>query len=217
MAIRAALFDLDGTLLDSMGMWAQIDERFLSARGIPVPDDYQMAISVMRIHEAAEYTVRRFGLQDTPQQLEREWMDMARDEYAHRVPLKPHARRCLEMMRARGMLLGTVSSLVPELLELALRREGVYALFNAFTAASEAARGKAYPDAYLLAAGRLGVSPGECVMYDDLPEALMGARAAGMATVGVYDAHAHVALCDMERAADRVIFSFEEEAARLTD
>ena len=215
MAIKAALFDLDGTLLDSMGVWAHIDEQFLSVRGIPVPDDYQLAIAALRVHEAAAYTIRRFTLAETPEQVAREWMDMAREEFASRVALKPHARQLLELMRARGLRLGTVSSLAPELFEPALRRNGVYGLFDAFTSASEAPRSKAYPDAYLLAAGRLGAQPCECVMYDDLPEALMGARAAGMATVGVYDGHARVTAGELERAADRFIYDFKEEISRL--
>ena len=103
MDIRAAFFDLDGTLLDSIGMWAEIDRRSLGRRGIAVPEDYQKAVSVMRIHEAARYTVERFGLPEDPQDLEREWMDMARREYAHNVPLKPGAREYLNALRAQGV------------------------------------------------------------------------------------------------------------------
>ena len=125
MDIRAAFFDLDGTLLDSMGMWAEIDRRSLGRRGIAVPEDYQKAVSVMRIHEAARYTVERFGLPEDPQDLEREWMDMARREYAHNVPLKPGAREYLNALRAQGVRLGVLTSTAPGLFEpraQALRR-----------------------------------------------------------------------------------------------
>lgn len=215
MYMEAALFDLDGTLLDSMGMWADIDERYLGRRGIAVPPGYQLAISAMRIADAATYSVRLFGLTDTPEQLMDEWLSMAREEYEQRIALKPHARQYLELLRARGVRLGTVSSLTRSLYEPVLRRNGVYELFDAFTSASEESRGKAYPDAYLLAADKLGIAPERCAMYDDLPEALLGARAAGMTTIGVYDPRAHAAREDMLRAADRFIMSFEDEIARI--
>ena len=187
MDIRAAFFDLDGTLLDSMGMWAEIDRRSLGRRGIAVPEDYQKAVSVMRIHEAARYTVERFGLPENPQDLEREWMDMARCEYAHNVPLKPGAREYLN----------------------ALKRCGVYELFDVVMSAAEVPRGKAFPDAYIMAAQRMGVEPRECAMYDDMAPALRAARAAGMYAVGVYDAHAGTARAELEAAADEFIESFD--------
>lgn len=218
MGYRAALFDLDGTLLDSMGMWAEIDARSLGARGIhPVPPDYQQAVAAMRIDEAAIYTITRFGLSDSPESLRAEWLDMARREYESSICLKPHALSLLKALRARGILIGTVSTLTRDQFEPPLRRGGAYELFDAFTSASEAPRGKAYPDAYLIAAGRLGVSPDECIMYDDMPEALGGARAAGMFTVGVSDPHARVTRQELCLAAHRCIDDLAGEAARWAE
>lgn len=211
MKINAALFDLDGTLLDSMGMWAGIDERFLQKRGIAVPKDYQFAVSVMRIHEASRYTISRFSLSDSPESIEKEWLDMARDEYAYRIELKPYAAEFLHALHARGIKLGIVTSSVSELYEPLLKRCKIDALFTAYTSAHEAARGKAYPDAYLLAAHKLSVEPSACVMYDDLPQALIGAKAAGMYTVGVIDSTDAGHRRELMRAADRCIESFDEE------
>lgn len=209
MDIKAAFFDLDGTLLDSMGMWAEIDRRSLGRRGIAVPEDFQKAVSVMRIHEAARYTVERFGLPEDPQDLEREWMDMARREYAHNVPLKPGAWEYLNALRAQGVRLGVLTSTAPGLFEPALKRCGVYELFDVVMSAAEVPRGKAFPDAYIMAAQRMGVEPRECAMYDDMAPALRAARAAGMYAVGVYDAHAGTARAELEAAADEFIESFD--------
>ncbi|MBQ7982619.1 MAG: HAD family phosphatase, partial [Clostridia bacterium] len=87
---RAAIFDLDGTLLDSMGVWLEVDEIFLSRRGIALPDDYAQAISPMGFPAAAEYTKRRFCLPEDEAAIMAEWHDLAVDAYAHRVPLKPY-------------------------------------------------------------------------------------------------------------------------------
>lgn len=209
--ICAALFDLDGTLLDSMGMWAGVDERFLQKRGIAVPKDYQDAVSVMRMHEASRYTISRFSLRESPEAIEKEWLDMARDEYAYHIELKPYAAEYLHMLHAHGIKLGVVTSNVGELYEPLLRRCGIDGLFTACTSAHEVARGKAFPDAYLLAADRLSAKPDTCIMYDDMPQALIGAKAAGMYTVGVLDSTDVQHRRELMRAADRCIESFDEE------
>ncbi|HIU46238.1 MAG TPA: HAD family phosphatase [Candidatus Fimadaptatus faecigallinarum] len=215
MGIKAALFDLDGTLLDSMWVWRRVDERSLTARGVALPDDYTRAISAMRMHDAAEYTARRFKLDVEPEALLAEWKAMARDEYAHNVPLKAHARELLELYRKRGVRLGIVSSLTPDLYEPVLTRCGVMELFDLVLSATESPRGKAHPDIYVAAAARLGVRADECVMYDDVPEALCGARAAGMCAVGVYDAHCPNARAELAGVAARFIMDFAEEIGIL--
>lgn len=79
---KGAIFDLDGTLLDSMGVWDQVDIDFLSKRGIDVPDDYMTKVAAMQFRQIAEYTIARFSLTDTPEELMDEWDHMARVMYA---------------------------------------------------------------------------------------------------------------------------------------
>lgn len=93
---RAAIFDLDGTLLDSMGVWDAVDVEFLGRRGFDVPADYMQKVSAMQFHDIAAYTIRRFGLDDTPEELMREWNDLAYEAYTTTVELKPGARAYLE-------------------------------------------------------------------------------------------------------------------------
>ena len=89
---KGAIFDLDGTLLDSMGVWDQVDIDFLSKRGIDVPDDYMTKVAAMQFRQIAEYTIARFSLTDTPEELMDEWDHMARVMYATVVEAKPYAR-----------------------------------------------------------------------------------------------------------------------------
>ena len=93
---KGAIFDLDGTLLDSMGVWDQVDVDFLAKRGIEVPDDYMQKVAAMQFRQIAEYTIARFGLSDTPEALMEEWDHMARVMYATVVEDKPYAREYLE-------------------------------------------------------------------------------------------------------------------------
>ena len=82
---KGAIFDLDGTLLDSMWVWDDIDVAFLKKRGLEVPPDYQEAITPLGFLEAARYTIRRFGFPETPEELIQEWHQMAVDAYTYEV------------------------------------------------------------------------------------------------------------------------------------
>lgn len=83
-----AIFDLDGTLLDSMGVWRKIDEDFLGKRGFIVPDDYLVAITSKNFDAAAEYTKERFNLPESEEEIIKEWFDMAIEAYTNEVKLK---------------------------------------------------------------------------------------------------------------------------------
>ncbi|MCI6260966.1 MAG: HAD family phosphatase [Pyramidobacter sp.] len=188
MEFAGALFDLDGTLIDSADVWARIDAEFLRRRGLVVPDDYMCAVSSKKFSEAAVYTIARFGLDETAEALAAEWLEMARREYGSGVFLRPHAGEYLRWLKARGVKLGTVTGLPHSLAEAALKNNGVYALFDAFTSADETPRGKEHPAVYLLAARRLGVTPADCAVFEDVPACLESARAAGMKVFAVRNA-----------------------------
>ena len=165
---KAAIFDLDGTLLDSMGVWDQVDIDFLNKRGIEVPPDYMTKVSAMQFRQIAEYTIARFGLTDTPEELMQEWDDMASVAYSTTVEAKPGALDYLRDLKASGVKLGVATSLPPHLREPALRHVGMFDLFNDIVSVDDANDvGKDQPDVYLLAAKRLGAAPVDCTVFED--------------------------------------------------
>lgn len=207
---KGAIFDLDGTLLDSMGVWSRVDIEFLEKRGIALPADYAAAVKAMSFSEAARYTIRRFGLAQTENEIIEEWREMVQEEYACRIPLKPGAGVYLSRLHRDGVRIGLATACGRELYEPALVNNGIFGLFDAFASVSEAGRGKGFPDIYLLAAKRLGVNPGDCTVFEDIPEAVRGAKAAGMRTVGVFDAASAGDRVEMERLADAFIENFTD-------
>lgn len=206
----AAVFDLDGTLLDSMWVWHAVDRAFFAARGLAVPEDYVEKIQPLTFRETAEYTAARFALPESPQEIMAEWEAMSFREYRDHVKLKPGAGEVLRALRARGVRLGTATNLSAPTARAVLAQNGVLELFDALTTTEEVPRGKGYPDIYLLAARKLGVPPGRCVAFDDVAQALRGIRAAGMAACAVREPAMPQDWEEMTRLADFSILRFED-------
>ncbi len=208
--IKCAIFDLDGTLLDSMGVWDAIDTEFFAKRGMPVPDDYMKMIAPMGFRQAAEYTVKRFCLNETPAALIDEWNGMAYEKYSNSVPLKPHAKELLEYLKSRGILIALATATAERLAVPALKNCGVYSLFDLTASTDRVARGKGFPDIYLYAAKTLGVRPENCAVFEDIPEGIRGARAAGMYSIAVFDSYSAAAQDTLRELADLYITDFAE-------
>lgn len=184
---KAVLFDLDGTLVDSMWVWRNIDIDFLSAIGQELPDDLQKCIEGMSFTETAEYFKKRFGIKDDVEDIKTKWNKMAYDKYTSEVKLKKGAKEFLARLKADGILVGIASSNSMTLIEGALKAEGVLEYFDAITTACEAGAGKPAPDIYLLAAKKLDAAPEKCLVFEDIPMGIMAGNAAGMTTVAVED------------------------------
>lgn len=215
--IKGAIFDLDGTLLDSMGVWQEIDVKFLGKRGFEVPEDYLKTITPMGFARAADYTIARFGLSEKPEELIDEWYQMAKDAYGHEVGLKPHAKEYLEALKAKGVKIAAATSSAKELMEPCMRRNGIWEYFDAFVTTMEVPRGKDFPDVYLEAARRLGLEPGECAVYEDILKGIRAAKLAGccFAVAMEEEASAHEA-AELRAEADLYISDFKELLERET-
>ena len=173
---KAAIFDLDGTLLDSMGVWDQIDAAFLAKRGITVPDDYMETVTAMQFREIARYTIDRFDLDDTEDGLMAEWDRMAHDAYTSIVQPKAHALDYLRYLKATGARLAVATTMPAGLRAPALGHAGMLDLFDAIVGVDDVGRGKEHPDIYL-----------EAAVFEDLRAGVQSASGAGLHGWGVYD------------------------------
>ena len=208
--MKAYIFDLDGTLLDSTGVWDEIDHSFLQKRGIAVPPDYADAIAPMTFTETANYTIERFGLSESPESLMREWRDMAIDIYSTSVELKPYAKELLLALHERRDPLAVATSATEAVFRPALRRHGIHDLFDVICTSEEAGYGKTRPDVFLLTAERLGVSPHDCIVFEDILAAIKSAKSIGMTVYGVYDAGSKRDWEEIKQIADGVIYDFRD-------
>ena len=213
--LKAAIFDLDGTLLDSMSVWRKIDIDFLAKRGLPVPKTFFDDISALSARETAEYTIGLFGMSESVEDLLREWHDMAIHEYTHNIRLKPFAKEYLKQLKSCGIKLATATSLSKDLTEPVLQNNAVYHLFDVLCFTDEVERGKKFPDVYLLASQRLDVPPGQCVVFEDVPQGIASAKSAGMKTVGVYDESFREHWAQIQKTADACLHDFRENPFQL--
>ena len=207
---KGAIFDLDGTLLDSMGVWRRIDEDFLGKRGIRVPDDYLKAITAKNFQDAADYTIERFGLKESADAIMAEWFDMAIDAYTDDVALKPFVKEYMQMLRENDVKIAAATSSDARLFEPCLKHHGIYEWFDAFSVTAEVKRGKGYPDVYENAAEKLGLKAADCVVYEDILKGVEGAKLGGFYVIGVEDVHSSYEKEEIQKEADRYITTFEE-------
>ena len=181
-------FDLDGTLLDSNGIWLDIDIAFLGRHGIsPVPEDYTWYVTHHSAPDSARYTRERFGLAETAEEIQGAWLDMAREAYAGQLALKPGVRAFLEQCREHGVPMAVLTSCIPELCRAALAHHGILDWFQGVVYAQETGLEKRDPALYRLAAERWGRAPEKCILFEDSPGYCAAAREAGFFVAGVRD------------------------------
>ena len=189
--VKAAIFDMDGTLIDSMWVWGKIDEDYLLKRGLNMPDTLRDHIEHLSIYDTAIYFKEKFNLEDSLDEILKEWHDMAMAEYRDNVFLKPGADDFIKSLKDRGIKIALATSNSVPLLEMILKKYNIYNYFDVITTTDEVERNKSFPDVYLLTAERLKVSPEECVVFEDILPAIKGAKSAGMKVVAVYDSFSH--------------------------
>lgn len=210
MKFEAAIFDLDGTLLDSMGIWEQIDICFLRKRNLSVPKDYAAKISSLSFEETAKYTIARFKLNEKAEDIMQEWSEMAAYEYAHHVRLLPHALDYLLKLKEAGVRLAVATGMTMTLAVPCLKNNAVLELFDAVCSTDEVAHGKEYPDIFELVADRIGVPPEKCIVFDDVLPAIKSAKQAHMMTCGVYDQYSERQRTEIQKLADYYLIDWRD-------
>ena len=204
------IFDMDGTLIDSNGIWKDVDTAFLAKRGLSYTKEFYEGVAHTIFPLAAKFTKEFCRLPESEEAIMAEWMDMAGDLYGTSVPVKPGVRAYLDKLRAAGERLIVVTSAVPVHCRTALTHLGLMPYFERIIFAHDLQLEKKDPQLWRLTAEMMGVAPADCTLYDDSVEACRGAKAAGMHAVGVYDPYFAGTEPEMQAVCDRFIRSFEE-------
>ena len=208
---KAVIFDMDGSLVDSMWIWPEVDRIYMNKYGLVQPDDFHKAIEGKSYTETAQYFVDTFyNLHRTVEQVKEEWKDMTMELYSTKVLPKPGAVDFLRAMQQRGVLLGIATSNDRDLAEAALKAQGILGYFDSVRTSCEVAAGKPAPDVYLKVADDLQVRPSACLVFEDVPNGILAGKNAGMEVCAVDDAFSRPDEEEKKRLADYFIHDFYE-------
>ena len=210
--VEAVIFDLDGSLVDSMWIWRDIDIEYLGRYGIVLPDELQSEIEGMSFSETACYFKERFQIPDEIEKIKADWNEMAFDKYTHQVPLKKGAGSFLKECRKRGIHLAIATSNSRELVDNIIKVHGLESYFSGVVTGCEVEKGKPAPDVYLEAAKRCCVSPENCLVFEDILPGILAGKAAGMKVCAVEDAYSLSQKEEKQKAADYYIRNYYEIA-----
>lgn len=215
--VKGVIFDLDGTLVDSMWMWKDIDIEYLGQFGIECPEDLQTGVEGMSFNETANYFKTRFSLKESIEEIQNKWHEMAWDKYANQVPLKEGVMEFLEYLKEHQIPCGIASSNSKELIELIINKYNIANYFKTIRNSNEVAKGKPSPDVYLLAAHDMGVEPEDCLVFEDVIQGVMGGKNAKMKVCNVYDEYSRKDKETLRKIADYHIRNYYEIAAGTFD
>lgn len=205
---RFAIFDMDGTLIDSMIFWKNLAWEYLRSKCVTqIPPDILEQIKSMTISESAALFIRAFGLSGDPETEMNAWMDA---HYRNDIPLKPGVREYLQMLHAKGVRMCVASATAEHLMDACLTRLGVRDHFEFLLSCETVGAGKCSPLVYHTCAEALGATPPEIAVYEDALYAVQTAKAAGYYVVGVYDDSAAQNWQAIATHADEIILNWEE-------
>jgi HAD superfamily hydrolase (TIGR01509 family) len=186
--MKGAIFDIDGTLLDSMPIWNDLGARYLETLSIQTEENLGKILFPMTMEEAAEYMKTQYRLPQTADEIRQGVLGIVENFYRYEVGLKPGVETYVKGLHRKGipMILATTGD--KELATAALTRLGIRKYFCDILTVSDYGTSKHEPDIYQKAAQILQVPPSECVVFEDVFYALETAKAAGFLCAGVKDA-----------------------------
>lgn len=185
--IKGAIFDMDGTLLDSMGMWKSVGENYLISLGIEPEPDIISTINHMSTKQVAEYLVNTHHVYKTEDVIEYEIWKNIEGFYRNQVVTKPYIVEFLEKLKAQDVRMCVATATGRDLVQIALNRCGIADYFIDIFTTNEAGAGKDKPDIYEMALKCLGTDKNDTVVFEDILIPLMTAQNAGFKTCAVQD------------------------------
>lgn len=208
--IRGAIFDLDGVLLDSLGIWYDLGARYILSMGMQPVSGMSETLFSMSMEQGAEYLKRTFGLGKRQEEIIADLERILRDYYYNEVPAKEGAKELLAFMQEKGVkMTAATSSPRPHVTE-ALNRLGLLSYMQEIYTTSEVGESKHSPRIYELAAQSLACPAEELLVFEDSLYALKTAKTAGFRCVGVYDAQGESDQQGLRTTADVYLYKLNE-------
>lgn len=208
--IRCVIFDMDGTLTDSMSIWDEAGAVYLRSKGLTPRPEWREDTRPMSISQIADYFAREYGITDSPDQIIAGVNHAVEDYYRTEALPKEGALELLELLRQNHIHIVLATATDRYLVEMVLSRTGILPYLDRLYTCSEIGCGKDRPEIYQIAAASFGLKPSECLVFEDALYALKTAHDAGFPTVSCYDLSADDQEAEKQKIADLSIRSFRE-------
>ena len=183
----AAIFDMDGTLVDSTSLWHEIDKTFFAKRNMELPSDYAQHIVHLGLTEAAKYTKNTFHLEESIQDIMDEWHQMSLDMYKYEVALKPGALELLKLLKKNNIKMAIATANDEELYRPCIERLGIEQYFDYIADVNTTKEGKQSAKIYLDLAKKMSSKPENTLVLEDMPTCIKTVFKEGFITIAVYD------------------------------
>lgn len=207
---EAVIFDIDGTLIDSMGVWTEVDRIYLDRHHKEMPENLQRDLAGLSILQTADYFREVIGIDDPPETMLAEWNELAFEQYRYQIQMKPGAARWLALIAEKGLPMAVCTSNTRALAMTALQTHDVEKYLKVILTGEDVVKGKPDPYIYLTAAERMGVNPANCLVFEDIPEGIQAGLSAGMKVCAVQDDFSDYQDAEKKKLADYYIQSFED-------
>lgn len=207
---KAVLFDMDGTLIDSMGVWKEIDMNYLEKYNLPMYEDLQRDISGMSFIQTAHYFKEKYKILESVEEIMETWNAMAFDKYATEVELKPGAFLFLKELRKKGIKTAICTSNSRYLTDTVLKAQKIQDYIDLILTAKEVPNGKPAPDIYQRASEILKVPAEKCLVFEDVYMGVLAGKNANMKVCAVEDPHSVYEQNAIRKEADFFIRNYDQ-------
>ncbi len=193
MNVKGAIFDLDGTLIDSLffwdRLWEKLGERYLNDKTFTPGDELERAVRTVTFRDASQMLFDAFGFGSGPDEIYNIMYNFCIDIYRDEATFKPGVQELLEHLKSHGVKMCIASASMPELLRAIFDRFDLDQYFPKIISCADVGKGKSHPDVFIAAEQYMGTDRENTWVFEDSFVALQTAQNAGFQTVGVFDKH----------------------------
>ena len=185
--VKAVIFDMDGTLIDSTSLWHDIDAAFFRKRGMEIPSDYAQNIVHLGLKQAAKFTKETYGIKESEQEIMDDWHQMSLDMYRNDVQLKAGAIEILELFKKNNIPMAIATANDDQLYMPCIERLGIGKYFDFVADVNNVKEGKQSAKIYEYLADKMSTKKENTMVIEDMPTCVKTAYKSGFITVAVYD------------------------------